>query len=533
MIDILFYPLFILFAAVVLKKLLFITWLWQVKEYRMDRMAAHFMMRSEWKHFLNTFVMAKLALLIVLFFFTQSWIALAYAYIILLLIQCINIILEVKKTGLIRPKKTAKAYLIMVLTIITIVALVFSFSLQAAWILLAILLILDLTTHDVATIFVQLVNPATQLAKKNIIQRARKKMIEQENLKVIGITGSYGKSSTKEALYSVLSKKYKVLMTPENVNTEIGVAQVVLRDLKNEHEIFIVEMGAESRGEIQAICDIVSPDIGILTAINPQHLATFKSVDTIVDTKMALIRSVPTNGIALLNTDNEYLHREAKNVQGKKLVSYSLENQEASIYAKNVIQNKRGIEFRTNLVDETFTVPVLGVHNIYSYLPAIYLGKELNVENSVIMNALMDLSAVEHRMNPIIAKNKALYIDDTYSANPDGLRAAAAYLNEQEGKKIAVISPMIELGKESILKHIQVGEYFAKTVNRIYLVSTDFSKEFAQGYSQAGGDLSKLTLVLDHEKLADILMKDSGDDTVIYFSGRKAGKVLRTLIAKQ
>ena len=136
--------------------------------------------------------------------------------------------------------------------------------------------------------------------------------------KVIAITGSYGKTSTKDFLATILSKRYKVLKTPGSFNTPMGICKVIRGELKPEHEIFIVEMGAKEKGNIKELCDLVRPEIGIITAIGPQHLETFKTMESVVSTKYELIESLPVEGIAVLNNDDENCRNLVKRIKEKE-----------------------------------------------------------------------------------------------------------------------------------------------------------------------------------------------------------------------
>ena len=257
---------------------------------------------------------------------------------------------------------------------------------------------------------------------------------------VIGITGSYGKTSTKEFLYDILSSKLgkdKILKTREHQNSEVGIARCILNELKPEHEIFIVEMGAYNVGGIKLLCDMVIPKIGVLTGINEQHMATFGSQENIIKAKYELIESLPADGVAFFNAKNKYCVELYQRTNIKKY----LYGQEAQFY---------------------------GQENI---LGAIAVARELGVEIDSEIYLKKDLPAVRRGVNGLNI------IDSTYSANPTGVLAHLDYLKTLPGRKVLVMPCLIELGKASKEVHRRIGRKIAEVCDLAIITTKDRFKE--------------------------------------------------------
>src|SRR3989344_3293303 len=290
----------------------------------------------------------------------------------------------------------------------------------------------------------------TVIWRKSYLKKARLKREGFKNLLVIGITGSYGKTSTKEFLYEILAEKLgkdKVLKTKEHQNSEVGIARCILRELKPEHEIFIVEMGAYNRGGIKLLCDMVHPKIGILTGINEQHMATFGSQENIIRTKYELIESLPTDGMAFFNEKNKYcleLYNETLRLRsGQAKFKKFLYGQEAQFHGQENILGARVVARELGIIGEDSPLPKL-----------------LSIKRGI---------------------NGLNIIDSTYSANPTGVMAHLDYLKTLPGKKILVMPCLIELGKASKEVHRRIGRKIAEVCDLVIITTGDKFKEIKQG----------------------------------------------------
>ena len=281
------------------------------------------------------------------------------------------------------------------------------------------------------------------------------------HLKVIGITGSYGKSSTKEFLFQILSQKCNVFKTPGNINVDIGVAQVVLKQLRDEHEIAIIEMGAYKKGEIKAICDIVKPSMGVITAVSDQHLSLFRSLENIKEAKYELVQSLPSHGKVFFNADSEGARELSQRAlqEGYEVQTYAI-NQTANCMALHIQVKPDSISFDIHGVK--FNTGLCGKQHVANLLAAILIARECGMHLKEIAKAVMHIFPPPRVME---LKRSASYgdallvIDDSYNSNPEGALAAIEHLKVFEGyKKICVFPGMRELGMKTDVEHIRVGE---------------------------------------------------------------------------
>ncbi|MFW5998590.1 MAG: UDP-N-acetylmuramoyl-tripeptide--D-alanyl-D-alanine ligase [Halanaerobiaceae bacterium] len=309
-----------------------------------------------------------------------------------------------------------------------------------------------------------------------------------KDIKIIGITGSAGKTTTKDIVAEVLRQKFTVLKTEENLNNYIGVPLTIL-SLTGKEDFGVIEMGMNQKGEIKLLSEIASPQIGIVTNVGPAHLAYFDSVKEIAQEKRELITSLPKEGKAILNYDNKYTKNMKNYFKGDALTYFGL-SPEADIYAENINNDdeNNSIYFTVNYADEKYTLRLSkpGIHNVYNVLPAIIIAKEYGMKWEQIQKGLDKVKLSSLRMK-FINKNSITYINDSYNANPLSMKAAIDVLNHTgEKRKIAVLGDMLELGKNKEDEHIKIGEYvFEKKID--YLITTGkLGKKIADGAVNAG-----------------------------------------------
>lgn len=260
-------------------------------------------------------------------------------------------------------------------------------------------------------IIVELINIINQPIEKSIQNKfynsAKKRLKQNENLKVIGITGSYGKTSTKYIVSTILEQKYNVLMTPESYNTTMGVVRTINEHMKPEHQIFVCEMGARHIGDIKEICDLVEPNYAILTSIGPQHLDTFKTLENVKKTKMELVDAIKEDGIAFVNEEDENI----KTIQiTKKNIKYGLTKENCEYYADNIQITEKGSSFDIHTKDGIISVKtkLLGSNNIINIVAAVSIAKELGLNDEQIKLGIRMLKPVPHRLE-LIRRRKWKY----------------------------------------------------------------------------------------------------------------------------
>ncbi len=353
----------------------------------------------------------------------------------------------------------------------------------------------------ISIIFFNLLNkPLNKYINNRYINKAKNKINSMKNLIVIGVTGSYGKTSMKNYLYKLLSQEYNVLITPENYNTTLGVVKTISEKLKPTHDIFICEMGACNVGDIKEICDIVNPKYGVITSIGPQHLETFKNVETIVKTKFELVDSLPNESIAFLNYDNEYIR---KNKTNKNKVTYGIKDnykKDFEAYEYNVTEN--GIEFKVKKDNEEyiFTSKLLGEHNVTNLIGAIAVASTLGIPMKKIIYAVKQIEGVEHRLQ-LIKNGDVTIIDDAYNSNPAGSKSALNTLSKMNGVKILITPGMIELGEAEYKENFKFGKYAAEVCDYIILVGKNQTKPIYDGIISKKYDENKI-IILEDVKLA-------------------------------
>ena len=244
------------------------------------------------------------------------------------------------------------------------------------------LTVMMLMAVDYWTILANLINrPLEALITRWYYNDAKRMLRSMPHLKIIGITGSFGKTSTKHFLYRVLSEKYNVLMTPGNFNTTLGVVRTVREHLKPHHEVFIVEMGAKQRGDIKEICDLVEPQMGIITSVGEMHLETFGSIEGVARTKFELIDALPEDGFGVVNIDSEVAAQHLKTIE-RKVATYGIDNLEADYRAVDVAYSSHETEFcldKGSADKSLFATHILGRGNILNILAALAIADKLGV----------------------------------------------------------------------------------------------------------------------------------------------------------
>jgi UDP-N-acetylmuramoyl-tripeptide--D-alanyl-D-alanine ligase len=328
--------------------------------------------------------------------------------------------------------------------------------------------------------------PIERAINRYFINDAKKMLRESGIIKVIGITGSYGKTSVKYYLQTLLNTRYNVLITPESYNTPMGVVKTIRSSLKSTHEVFLCEMGARYIGDIKEICDIVHPDWGVITAIGPQHLETFGNIENIVNTKFELGDAVSENGKLILNGDNEFIRNRGLNY--KNTTYYNTRERKGGYYTKNITLSPTGTKFTVvtpNGEEEQFHTYLVGEHNIINILGSIAVANMLGIKLKDLIIPVRRLQPVNHRMQMLRNGNTTI-IDDAYNSNPIGSKAAVTTLGMFDGLKILVTPGMVELGDEEYNYNYKFGEYAAKCCDFIILVGKQHTKPILEGMLNKG-----------------------------------------------
>jgi len=513
-----------------IKNTFFCLYLWQLKEYHLGRFISHFDTEKGKRLLLNPLNFLK-----VIFLFFIQVLFLSQILLIIYIIESFQAVKNFFQKKLKLPVLTKKIIFLAAVSIILEISYlisIFSFSDPN---FLLYLLIFDILTIAFVSGIVLVFQPLAALARVFIIRKAIKKRKNFRDLIVVGITGSYGKTSTKEFLSTILAEKYNVLKTKEHQNSEVGVSQCILKELRSEHQIFVVEMGAYNRGGIKLLCDITKPKIGILTGINEQHLATFGSQENIIQAKYELIESLPENGTAIFNGNNKYCLELYKKTQKLKLISniYHLTSDtKTDAWAENIIVEKEFFNFKVYTKDgqsADFRVNLLGSQNIENILMATITAKELGMNLSEISEACKKIRLEQGGMRLI--KNKGLnVVDSTYSSNPNGVIANLDYLKTWQGKKAIIMPCLIELGKAAKEVHKRIGEKIGQICDSVIITTKDYFKEIEEGATKFGMEKENIIFLENPKEIFEKIKDFNGTEDVVLLQSRVPKELIDLLI---
>jgi UDP-N-acetylmuramoyl-tripeptide--D-alanyl-D-alanine ligase len=318
--------------------------------------------------------------------------------------------------------------------------------------------------------------------------------------RVIGITGSYGKTTTKVCIGAVLSQQLRTLITPASFNSRLGVIRTINELLEPGHEAFVVEMGMYRKGDITELCELVHPEIGVLTAIGPVHLERLGSIEAIADAKSELARALPAGGRLVANGDDPRV-REIASRAGVETVLYGLRSDDAHVRAEKIELADGRTGFTLVIGDRRARVSagLLGRHNISNLLAAAAVGDVAGIPIERIAAGLSKVAPPDHRLAPIPNPRAGIIvIDDAYNANPAGAAAALEVLGGHPAKRRILVTPgMVELGDEEAALNERFGRQAADVCDLVILVGPERTKPIARGLRDGGLHPDAITVVRD------------------------------------
>ena len=308
------------------------------------------------------------------------------------------------------------------------------------------------------------------------------------DIPVVGITGSVGKTSTKDIIASVMAKKYDVLKTQGNYNNQIGMPFTVL-GLKN-HNAMVIEMGMNQEGEISNLTKIAKPTVAVITNVGTAHIGNLGSRENILKAKLEILEGLREDGTLVINNDNDMLHEWYKSEESKKfnVITFGIENK-SDIMPYDIVLSENGSAYKIDIDGETYNVNVTvgGNHFVLNSLCAIAIGRLFNINMLDILNGIANFELTKRRMQVEKNKNGITVINDCYNANYDSMKAAIEYLGKiNAGKKIAVLGDMLELGEFSKMLHEKVGEEVAKNNIDVLITVGELSKNIASKAQEKG-----------------------------------------------
>jgi UDP-N-acetylmuramoyl-tripeptide--D-alanyl-D-alanine ligase len=377
-----------------------------------------------------------------------------------------------------------------------------AFSLRGAvMILLAALAVIQLSPLTTALANF-ILGPVQNTINRTYLRHARQRLDDVQPV-VIGITGSYGKTSTKYLLEHLLTNHRRVLKTPLSYNTLMGVCRVINESLDASHEVFIAEMGAYRRGDIRELSDLVHPTIGILTAIGPQHLERFKTLDNIQATKYELIEALPASGLAIFNNDDPRCRALANRTTHVRVMRYGLDTagQRLDLWAEDIAMGAEGVSFTMACRDGNRVAVrtiLLGRHNVLNILGASCAALAVGIRLVDLTKAIQDLPPVPHRLQLLDNDSGVTVIDDSYNSNPIGATEALEVLGSfTTGQRILVTPGMVELGTLEAHLNEELGAKAAEVCDYVILVGVDRTKPLVAGLQAKNFPPEKIRVVRD------------------------------------
>lgn len=535
------------------RQIMFWLYLWQLKEYHWGRFVDHFRTAKGRQIFWNKLFLIKLVLLA-----TGAWFFVLpvdgrtgffdhnslYDFIdvrVKLMTGFIGAVMLVYaaeaaytafsffRANLLHPRLTKKS----VMLIAAAHAVVYALSLAALFVFWGELRLLDLCFAAFSLLLLDILapfligavvlglQPLTQIEKNKILARAKTAIEKRPDLTVIGISGSYGKSATKEILAYMLERDFSVLKTPANQNTEMGMAQTVIDDLKPEHKIFVCEIGAVHKGKIAQIAGIVRPKIGILTGINQQHLAVFGSQKNIIDAKYEILEALPPEGVAILNWNSAAVEK-SYDEQKPRIKARTVIFSGRDIYADNVnvaidklsftVHGQgKAVGITTNARGKFMVEPVL-----LAVAGAMAAGMKFERAAEIINKTDFAPFNIEVFEN----KSGINVISSTYSSNPDGVSAHLDYLKMWPGKKAIVMPCIIELGSASKEIHFGIGKKIGETSDLAIITGKERFADIKRGAASAGMKTENVVFCDKPQNIKRIIAERLGKNDTLLLEGR-------------
>ncbi|MBN8733822.1 MAG: UDP-N-acetylmuramoyl-tripeptide--D-alanyl-D-alanine ligase, partial [Acidobacteria bacterium] len=342
-----------------------------------------------------------------------------------------------------------------------------------------------------------LLAPVQSAINQGFVRQAQRRLQEYGPV-VVGVAGSYGKTSTKYFVATILGEKFRVHKTPESFNTLLGVCRVINGNVKPEaalrpeHEVFVVEMGAYQRGEVRETAEMVRPRYGILTSIGPEHFERFLSMENIQATNYELIEALPKDGAAAFNCDLAECEVLARRTEHTKVLRYGVEDgtAERALWAEEIVHGAEGMSFTLVHRDgrrQAARTKLVGRHNVLNILGASLVALEMGLTLEEIARGIAKLEPAPHRLNIIHGAGGTIVIDDSYNSNPIGAAEALRVLGEfKTGRRILVAPGMIELGTLQAEKNAEFGRQAAAVCDFVYLIGPEQTRDVARGLREAG-----------------------------------------------
>ncbi len=359
--------------------------------------------------------------------------------------------------------------------------------------------------------------PMEYVIRRHYIRIAQTKLDNSKVIK-IGITGSFGKTSVKEILRTILSQKFRVLATPASYNTPLGIA-LTARHLDSTHDVFIAEMGARQKGDIKELVKLVNPKIGVLTGVNNQHLESFVTEENIVNTKYELFEYMADDAMGLFASDNEKSKELYARFNGEKYLA-GIDGEQNLVDATNVKTDSKGTTFSLNIKNEqsvTCSTVLLGKHSIKNICLASAVAYKLGLTPQEIAQGINRIQSIGHRLELLPNNKNIVIIDDSYNSNIDGFDSAMEVLDTFEGRKIVLTPGLVELGKVENLVNFELGKRLAMHADKVIVIGKHNAEMIINGLIDGGMDRDNIKFAKTFNKGNDILNEMTKDGDVVLF----------------
>ncbi|MDF2567779.1 MAG: murF, partial [Oscillospiraceae bacterium] len=344
-----------------------------------------------------------------------------------------------------------------------------------------------------------------------------------------GITGSVGKTSTKEMIYYVLSQKYKTLKTQGNLNNEIGLPMTLL-NLDRSYQAAVIEMGMSNRGEISRLSLTACPNIGVITNIGVSHIENLGSRENILKAKLEILDGIIDDSPIVLNADDDMLSTVDEFLQ-REIIFYGINNPEADIRAVDIVQQNMTTEFDIVYYGNKVKarIPAIGIHNVYNALAAFCVGLIGEVDVADIIKGIASYKPAGMRQN-VVVKEGVTVIEDCYNASPDSMKAALNVLSEidTQGKRFAVLGDMLELGEVSEKLHFDVGVLASESKADVLVCYGEQARHIAQGAVSNG--MTNVLAFDDKEDVSNYLKQNVKFGDAVLFKASRGMKLEEVIL---
>lgn len=368
-----------------------------------------------------------------------------------------------------------------------------------------------------------------------IINKAIGKIAKHKNLLSIAVVGSYGKGSTKEFISRILLSKFNILETNTAFNDALGISQTIINKLSSKKQIFIAEMDDYKIGDIRDMSAIIQPKIAVVTGINDQKISIFGNIGRILVSKYEVVESIPRDGLLIFNGNNTYSLDLYKKTSRKKFIYATDESKvnNPDIKALNIKEGKFSLSFDVHAFGRKYklsNIKLLGKQNIENLLPGIFIGLYLGLDFSLMRKEIEKLRPLPKTMEPSVTARNVVLVNDTYNANVNSVRRALEYMKLYKGRKILVLEPLIELGKNAYSDHYALGIAIGEVCDYLFLTNDNYYEPLVKGVQNA----TSLCIVgvLPPGKIVEFVEDEARKDDVIVFEGEEAAASLSALTSE-